>query len=667
MPKKYVLPLIILVLLPSIVLAQSNDLFDYHALDLKLLIRNDFEIIPTSPNYYLDYVSAELNWYPREDYRQIVDYITTEPRAGFNEETGFLFEWEKPLQTSFSILQESKLTTKNEFRRVSKKIVFPIRDLDPAYSKYLGSQEIIDINDDIRQVASGIVQGEDDLYRAVFKLAEWVEDNVNYNLSTLTAEATQKASWVLENKNGVCDELTSLFISLCRSLGIPARFVSGLSYSNLNLQNNGWGPHGWAEVYFPGFGWVAFDVTYKELGFVDATHIKLKTSLDAKETSVDYATRGRNTDIRPGKLDFDINVIKQDYKVKPVVDLSAEVAEQEVGFDSYNLLILGVKNPHSYYVTTTVSLANVRELEILDNTPKPVLLAPGEEKKLYWMLRVSPDLEPGFIYTFPLKLRTSNEEQAETSFRAAKDWKTYSEEYMKMLIISEQPEEKPYSKKVLITCSPSKEKIYLNETVSTRCVLTNKGDFTLRKLEVCLDNQCVTTKVKGRGSVGFNYTKKFDTLGVKTLVFRVENELVEKSYYTIIEVQDKPLLEIINLSFPKSISYDELSEIKFFVKKKSNTKPRNVKISLKHKFIEEHWDVPSLDRDYQFTVLLRGEYLNLDKNDFKIIINYEDEQGREYKTQEEFSISLNNPTLPQRIMIWLNILEHKIRRWINNI
>ena len=159
---------------------------------------------------------------------------------------------------------------------------------------------MIDINDEIRQIASSIVQGEDDLYTAVFKLAEWVENNVEYELSTLTAEATQKASWVVDNKKGVCDEITSLFISMSRSLGIPARFVTGISHSNINLQNQGWDLHGWAEVYFPGFGWVPFDVTYKELGFVGTTHIKLKTTLDSREVSINYATRSRNTQIKPG-------------------------------------------------------------------------------------------------------------------------------------------------------------------------------------------------------------------------------------------------------------------------------------------------------------------------------------------------------------------------------
>jgi hypothetical protein len=650
-----------------LVLAQTDELFDYHGLKLELLITNKFDVVPISNDYFLDYASADLSWYPLEDYRQSVDYITTEPIADFNENTGFLFEWNQPSQTSFLIKENSRLNAKNEFVRVTKKISFPIKDLDPAYSGYLQSQEIIDINDKIRQTASELVQGEDDLYSAVFRIAQWVEEDVDYDLSTLTAEATQKASWVIENRKGVCDEITSLFISMCRSLGIPARFVTGLSFSNINLQNSEWGPHGWAEVYFPSFGWIPFDVTYKEYGFVDATHIKLKTSLDAKETSIDYGTKGRNIEIEPGKLEFNVKVIDKDYKIKPIAGLEADVAERETGFGSYNLVILSVKNLQDYYVTTRISLANVNELKFLDNNFKSVLLKPKEEKKLYWMTKVSSELEPNYIYTFPIKIKTSTGEETETSFKASKQFKIYSEEYMRMSMSTEQPESKPYSRNVSVTCSQSKNRIYLNDSVNISCVVDNQGDQVLRNLEICIENDCSTTKVLGNETVRVGYTKKFSTLGMKTLVFKAGNELIEKSYYTIIEVQDKPLIEITNLSFPESMNYEGSSAIKLLAKKKSNTSPRNVHIIIEHELINEDWNVPSFDHDYDFTVLLKGESLKLNKNDFKIIITYEDEQGKQYNLEKKLSIQLNNPTLFQKIMIWLNIAEQEIKGWFNKV
>jgi hypothetical protein len=328
---------------------------------------------------------------------------------------------------------------------------------------------------------------------------------------------------------------------------------------------------------------------------------------------------------------------------------------------------LSVKNLQDYYVTTRISLANVNELEFLDDNFKSVLLKPKEEKKLYWMIKVSSELEPNYIYTFPIKIKASSGEEAETSFKASKQFKIYSEEYMRMPMSTEQPESKPYSRNVSVTCFQSKNGIYLNESVNISCVVNNQGDQILRNLEICIENDCYTTKILGNETVRANYTKKFNTLGMKTLVFKAENELIKKSYYAIIEVQDKPLIEIANLSFPESMDYEDSSAIRLLAKKKSNTSPRNVHVIIEHELINEDWNVPSFDHNYEFTVLLKGENLKLNKNDFKIIITYEDEQGKQYSLEKELSIQLNNPTLFQKIMIWLNIAEHNIKEWFNKI
>jgi hypothetical protein len=118
-----------------------------------------------------------------------------------------------------------------------------------------------------------------------------------------------------------------------------------------------------------------------------------------------------------------------------------------------------------------------------------------------------------------------------------------------------------------------------------------------------------------------------------------------------------------NLSYPSTISYDEQSQIKFFLKKKSANSPRNVKIKVEHEFFEEHWDVAEFAKDYDFTVMIRGDNMRLKENRFNITVSYEDEEGKAYKLREELDISLNNPTFWQKIMVWMNVLEHKISKW----
>ncbi len=63
--------------------------------------------------------------------------------------------------------------------------------------------------------------------------------------------------YVITEGHGDCGQVSLLYISLMRSLGIPARWESGwmLHPGEKNL-------HDWAEVYFEGIGWLPVDVSF---------------------------------------------------------------------------------------------------------------------------------------------------------------------------------------------------------------------------------------------------------------------------------------------------------------------------------------------------------------------------------------------------------------------
>lgn len=66
---------------------------------------------------------------------------------------------------------------------------------------------------------------------------------------------------ILRIKVGVCQDFSTLLIAAARSLGLPARYVSGYIYEGPKSKRGGPAPtgHGWAEVYFPEIGWRGFD------------------------------------------------------------------------------------------------------------------------------------------------------------------------------------------------------------------------------------------------------------------------------------------------------------------------------------------------------------------------------------------------------------------------
>lgn len=73
---------------------------------------------------------------------------------------------------------------------------------------------------------------------------------------------------------GVCQDHAHVFLACCRSLGIPARYVSGYVYSD-NTQHVAM--HAWAEVWLEGH-WKAFDITNNTRSLTQ--HLRLATGLD---------------------------------------------------------------------------------------------------------------------------------------------------------------------------------------------------------------------------------------------------------------------------------------------------------------------------------------------------------------------------------------------------
>ncbi|MFN2166213.1 MAG: transglutaminase-like domain-containing protein, partial [Anaerolineae bacterium] len=70
--------------------------------------------------------------------------------------------------------------------------------------------------------------------------------------------------FLFEVQAGYCDYYASAMVVLLRSVGVPARYVRGYSEGEADdgtyhlLESDG---HAWAEVYFPGYGWIEFEPT----------------------------------------------------------------------------------------------------------------------------------------------------------------------------------------------------------------------------------------------------------------------------------------------------------------------------------------------------------------------------------------------------------------------
>jgi len=85
------------------------------------------------------------------------------------------------------------------------------------------------------------------------------------------------ASEAFALKRGVCQDLTHIFISAARSVGIPARYIGGYFHRVDGIVEQEAG-HAWAEAFVPDLGWVAFDPA-NGISATDA-HVRVAVGLD---------------------------------------------------------------------------------------------------------------------------------------------------------------------------------------------------------------------------------------------------------------------------------------------------------------------------------------------------------------------------------------------------
>jgi transglutaminase-like putative cysteine protease len=155
-------------------------------------------------------------------------------------------------------------------------------------------------NDDIRVLAKSM-GGTADI-RGMHNLMHAVRDAVEYKIGTTTAHTT--ASEALRDGSGVCQDHAHLFISAARSLGIPARYVSGYFLTGADEPADA--NHAWAEAWLEGLGWVGFDPTNRICP--TDRYVRLATGLDAMSAA---PIRGTRRGIANEELDVIVEVQQQ--------------------------------------------------------------------------------------------------------------------------------------------------------------------------------------------------------------------------------------------------------------------------------------------------------------------------------------------------------------------
>jgi transglutaminase-like putative cysteine protease len=646
-------------LLIPITLAQfDSSLYGYRDLYLDLDISSQILLEQQTGDYTVNYVQAELAFYPAETYRQTMVSFNTYPDADV-EDNEVIFYWQRPFLGILDYGLNAQIHTTNEIYEIKNKIIFPMNDLPSSYDYYLQETPLIDLTKGIETRATDLAVGEDDAFIVAWKMADWVKSNIEYDLNTVTAEASLPSSWVLESGQGVCDEITNLFLSMVRSVGIPARFVTGMAFTTSTEFSEQFGPHGWAEVYFPSYGWVPFDVTYGQYGFLDATHIKFRDSLDSDRSSVKYEWESYGIDVIPSDLDMDVDVASTGSEADLPFEFDVNLIYPNLSFGSYSLIEARVENLEDYYVPVVLYLSQSTGYDIFDGTERSVILTPNEETSLYWIIQIDQTLNNDYEYYFDGAIYTMTNESTQFSFSSKKTDPHYSLSDIRELYSDKSQElQKTYSSNINISCNTNTEntEFYSESAPKIQCILKNTGNTIQEGIEVCYDDseqECseVDLGLADEETIEFNIEDL--VVGQNLAKITARNSELYKTDTISYTILDNPKILISDITYPEEVELNKKFTLLFNLDKNSLNTPKNVNVEITYGKTTQTLSMDELEEITLIEVEVLTNDFTEENTNFYIQINYEDNENHHYIEQTTLNIKLINLSWWDKVKLFL--------------
>jgi len=155
----------------------------------------------------------------------------------------------------------------------AKNVPFPYTGDDPNAAAALKATDYLQCdNEKVIELAKQAVKEAPDTAAAARQIEAFADGYIiQKDLSVGYASAAE----VAETRQGDCSEHAVLAAAMCRAVGIPARVVCGVVYTDSFLSKQSiFGGHMWVEVYI-GDTWIGLDATRSEQGGFGPGHIAL--------------------------------------------------------------------------------------------------------------------------------------------------------------------------------------------------------------------------------------------------------------------------------------------------------------------------------------------------------------------------------------------------------
>ncbi len=130
------------------------------------------------------------------------------------------------------------------------------------------------------------IKRDQPLDQALLGLNHWIYKNMKYRSGSTTVSTPLQT--VIKKRTGVCQDFAHLMLSILRTYGIPARYVSGYieAYDPTVTDAKLIGAtasHAWVEAYLPGEHWVGLDPTNDQVA--GERHVRVAVGRDYRDVT----------------------------------------------------------------------------------------------------------------------------------------------------------------------------------------------------------------------------------------------------------------------------------------------------------------------------------------------------------------------------------------------
>ena len=153
-------------------------------------------------------------------------------------------------------------------------------ELRHRFFEYLAPTQRVPLNQDwMEPFEVRDLLPDDEIVSYLEYLTKHMKQTLNYQPNSTHVD-TSLADFA-KTRTGVCQDYAHAMLAVCRSEGIPARYVSGYVHSNPSGDETmigAEGSHAWIETFLPGSGWVGYDPTNGCL--INEAHVKIAVGRD---------------------------------------------------------------------------------------------------------------------------------------------------------------------------------------------------------------------------------------------------------------------------------------------------------------------------------------------------------------------------------------------------